>query len=409
MAAGEQTNETASLLDRLERARDRYREASERVEDYGEERLERLNSALSKADDLIARYEESATGTGDFEAFVTFQGKFAELVEGLPEELPERAAFETADDHFDKRRLSASDFDAARDALADARSVADLLDDREAAREAVSDARRAVSGRIDTLGTEIDRLREVRRFGDADLSAPTERVRVPIAAYDDRARALFSAARRTLPARELLTVVDETGQFPLVPFTNPPAELLAYLDETDVGGETVDTLVTYDDYSRSKLAHYVDDPGLFQARIAVHRTYLDRLSAEPLLVGWPPPEAGELRQLARELVAVTGRLRRRLDEAGGTVELSAGETSGDATVGASEFDPTETDAVTLARQLKRLPKETAYDRLRRAARADEQLTDEQRERLRSGAVEAELDQRTSERDRLRATLDERVI
>ncbi|MFB6194424.1 MAG: hypothetical protein ABEI75_05105, partial [Halobaculum sp.] len=190
----------------------------------------------------------------------------------------------------------------------------------------------------------------------------------------------------------------ETRHFPLVPFERPPDELLSYLRDADVGQEPIPTLVAYDDYSRSKLAHYVDDPGRFQARIAVHRTYLDRLSADPLLVGWPPPAAGTLRRRADELVSVIGRMRRRIAD-------SEAEAMG---LGAGAPAQSTDNAVALARRLHRLPTETEYDRLREAALAETELTDDQRDRLRSGEVSAELERLRSERDRLADALADRV-
>lgn len=389
---------TDASLDRLRAARETWRAADEAVAEYGETTLERVAEAVEQFDQLTARYEESATGTGDFRAFVTFQEKVEELVADLPDDLPGRDAFETADDRLQQRRLSESDFAAARDALDTPRTLAERLDERADARREVSEARRAVNERIDTLDERIAELERVRRFADADVDAPTERLREPIERYDDRARETFDAFRRTVSAREVLTVVDETRHFPLVPFERPPDELLSYLRDAPVGDEPIPTLLAYDDYSRSKLAHYVDDPGQFQARIAVHRTYLDRLSADPLLVGWPPPAAGALRARADELASVVGRVRRRIDD------LPAATTTG-----ADTADSNEADAVALARRLHRLPKETAYERLREAALAETELTPDQRERLRSGEVSAELDQLRSERTRLADALDERVV
>lgn len=379
----------SDVLDRLHENRERWREADERVTEHGEETLTALRDALDRAERLLARYEESATGTGDFEAFVEFQGTFAELVEELPDDLPGREAFEQADDRLQKRRLSRDDFAAARETLAEPRELADRLDERDAARNALQDARRAVQERIEQIDEEIDELERVRRFADADVDAPTDRLRDPIERYDERARETFDAFRRHVPAREALAVIDETRHFPLVPFERPPSELLAYLRETDAGRESITTLTTYDDYSRSKLAHYVDDPGRFQTRVAVHRTYLDRLSADPMTIGWPPPPAGELRRTADELVSVVARIARR--------------------VATHAEDPTTTaDPVAAARRLYRLSKWDDYDRLQRAAVADAELSGEQRDRLQSGELQAELDSLRSERERLAGALADRV-
>jgi hypothetical protein len=96
------------------------------------------------------------------------------------------------------------------------------------------------------------------------------------------------------------------------------------------------------------------------------------------------------------LASVVGRVRRRIDD-----EPPAGTNT--------TLDPNEADTVALARRLYRLPKETAYERLREAALTETELTADQRERLRSGEVSAKLDGLRSERTRLADALDERVV
>jgi hypothetical protein len=343
----------------------------------GEETLRTVRDAVERAERLCDRYESNATGTGDFKAFVEFQGKFAELVEELSDDLPARDAFEAAESAIDKRRLSESDFARAREALGPARDLAGRLEARSAAREDVNAARRAVSDRIEGIDAEVDELERLRRFGDADLDAPTDELRDAVTAYDEAVRAAFDDFRREASARRVLSVVAETAHYPLVEFRPVPDDLLAYVRDHEAGNEPIPTLVRYDDYSQSKLSHYVDDATAFRTSVAVHRTYLDRLSVDPLTVGWPPPAAGELRALAGELVSVTAKFA---DES----------------------------VVARARELRRLTARDDYERLRRAARADAELTDAERDRLQSGAVEAELDRLRDERERLTAALDEDV-
>jgi hypothetical protein len=366
---------TADVLDRLADARAAYRDADEAIAEVGEETLRTVQDAVERSERLCGRYESDATGTGNFQAFVEFQGKFAELVEGLPDDIPARDAFEAAESAIDKRRLSESDFTRAREALGPARDLAGRLNARTAAREDVAAARRAVSDRIDTIDAEIDELERLRRFGDADLDAPTDVLHEPITAYDEAVREAFDDFRREASARRVLAVIAETDHYPLVDFRPVPGDLLAYVREREVGTETIPTLVRYDDYSQSKLSHYVDDATAFRTGVAVHRTYLDRLSADPLTVGWPPPAAGELRALAGELVSVTAKFA---DES----------------------------VVARARELRRLATRDDYERLRRAARADAELSDAERDRLQSGAVDAELNRLRDERERLSAALDE---
>lgn len=365
--------EADALLADLRAARDRLDRIEGKIDDVGERRVAAVAEARRRALDLLDRYEGSATGTGEFEAYVRFQEEFAELVEGLDDDLPAREQFEAAEDAIDKRRLSESDFDRVRDLLAAVGDVADLLEDRTAAREARGDARRAVRTRLSTVEERIQELERLRRLGEADLDAPVERIREPTEAYDDAVAEAFRRFRREASAADLLSFVESAAAYPLVGIRSPPDDLRAYVAaETD--GETVADLLEYADYSNSKLAHYVDDPGALKRSVATHRTYLERLGPDPLTVGWPPPDAETLRFRARELVAVVGRFA---DEA------TAART----------------------RRLREVADRDDYDRLRDAAEARAHLTDEERDRLRRGAVAESLDRLRRERERLRAALE----
>jgi hypothetical protein len=138
--------------------------------------------------------------------------------------------------------------------------------------------------------------------------------------------------------------------------------------------EPLPTLLTYADYSQSKLDHYVKDTTAFRTTVPVHRTYLDRLGPAPLTVGNPPPEAEALRYRSRELVSVLGRFA-------------------------------DDETVEQARKLDSLTRREDYSRLRAAAVAEAELTAEQRDALRAGAVEDEYEAVLAEHDRLSATLD----
>jgi hypothetical protein len=366
-----------STLQQLQRARQAYRDAVAAVEEHGEQQLIEVADALDRAEELLHRYEGDATGTGDFQAYVTFQGKFAELVEGLSEDLPGRDAFEAANEVVDQRRLSESDFERARAALDPVREFTGRLQTREAAAEDLDDARRAATDRLAELEERIDECERLRQFADVDLDAPTDAVREPVEAYDDAVREAFDAFCHDEPAREVLRVIDETRQFPLVDFETPPDDLARYLQQSPAGEEPIPTLLRYDDYSASKLDHYVPDAGRFRSRVSTHRSYLDRLSADPLVVGWPPPAAGVLRARAGELVSVTAK-----------------------------FAPER--VVARARQLYRIGRRDDYERLRTAARAETELSETERDRLQSGAVETELDELRDAHERLSDALDDTV-
>ncbi|WP_318567699.1 DUF7118 family protein [Salinigranum marinum] len=368
------TSGSSVSVDDLEAARERLRQAEAAVDDYGEDEAKRVTEAYDAATDLLSEYVESATGTGDFAAYVEFEERFVSLVEGLPDDLPTREAFEEANELLDRRRLSEKHFEQARNVLAPAREAAETLDERAAAREHLRETRRTVRRRLSTLDDEIQARERLVDLGSADLDAPTEELREPIEAYNDAVTDAFDRYRREASARDLLGLVSATDAYPLVDYEAPPASIRAYLDEAAVGTEPLPTVLDYAGYSRSKLTHYVDDSDRFRQTVGTNETYLSRLDATPLTVGWPPSVAGRLRRRAEELVAVVARFA---DES----------------------------VVARARTVRDLTFRADYDHLRRAAVARDELTDAERDRLASGAVEAELSDRRAERERLRAALD----
>jgi hypothetical protein len=365
----------AVTVDDLAAARERLRQAEAAVDDYGEAEARRVAEAYEDATDLLTNYEDTATGSGDFAAYVEFQERFVNLVEELPDDLPTRESFEEANDLLDRRRLAKKHFDRARDLLAPAREAVEALDEREAARDHLRETRQAVRRRLSTLDEEIGYRERLLDLGAADLDAPTDRLRNPIETYNSAVTDAFERFRREESARDLLDLVATTTAYPLVEFTPPPESLRAYLDDAPLGSEPLPTLLEYVGYSRSKLDHYVDNPDRFRTHVATHETYLTRLDATPLTVGWPPPEAGELRRDAEELVAVVARFA---DES----------------------------VVSHARRVRNLALRDDYERLRQSAVARDELAAEERDRLASGAVEAELADLRAERDRLRSALDD---
>ncbi|WP_101298090.1 DUF7118 family protein [Halegenticoccus soli] len=374
-AIGGAESETAPEIDDLAAAREDLRAIRSEIEEIGERRVEAVAEAHEEALGLLRRYEGPATGTGDFGAYLEFQESFVELVEGLPDELPARDAFEGATEAVDRRRLRERDFDRAREALSDAAEIAALLDDRAEARDRRDRARHAVEERVDALNDRLSRLKRVRRLGDADFDAPVEELCEPIRAYNRAVRDEFEAFKREASARDLLGFVESTGDYPLVGYDRPPADLLEYVASNPAGERPVPTLLSYADYSNSKLDHYVDDPAALKRCVSVNRTYLERLDADPLSVSWPPPPAAELRYRARELIAVCGR-----------------------------FAGAET--VAKARSVRDLAADAArYDRLRRTAVAREELDESERRRLAAGEIEREAEVLREERAALREALE----
>lgn len=360
---------TRGLLAELEAAHEAYEQASEQVTEHGENTLEAVAEAHERATTLLDKYESRATGTGDFQAFIEFQEAFATLVEGLGDDLPRREVFEKANEHFEKRRLSATDFDAAREALSPAAALADVLTERAGRRKEYRDAHRRVVSRRDELDGRIEELQRLRSLGDVDFDAPVEDLYDPIEAYNEQVENAFRTFRREASVREVLELVAETERYPLVSFRPPPADLREYAARAEVGTESPSKLLEYADYSPSKLAHYVENPQELKRNVAVHRSYLDGLNATPLKIAWPPPPADELWWRARELISVVGR-----------------------------FAPAET--VEKLREVRALAHWERYEHLRRVAVARAELTVGERERLAEGTVEDDLERAQSEHDRL---------
>ncbi len=367
--------ETDELTAALERADSRYREVANRIDEVGEARVEAVADALDRARGLLDRYEGRATGSGDFKAFVEFKQSFSELVENLDEDLPRREAFEEANDVVDKRRISEGDFETARDRLDSAEPVAELLDERASARQSYREAKGALRRERERIDGEVERLEQLQSLGEADLDAPTGRLREPVDAYNRVVREAFRAFKREQSAREVLAFVADTGTYPLVAFRQPPEDLFAYVRESEVGTEPISTLLEYSEYSRSKLGHYVDDAADLKRHVATERTYLERLDAGPLTVDWPPPRAERLRYEARERVAVTAR-----------------------------FAPES--VVERAREVRDLAHDPEYERLREAVVAEEQLTAEQRRRLDDGGIADDLAALRDRHETLSAALEE---
>ncbi|WP_227353071.1 DUF7118 family protein [Haladaptatus salinisoli] len=364
-------------LSTLRNADEACREAEAAVAEHGEERVEAVADARDRATGLLDRYESRATGTGDFQAFVEFQGAFADFVENLPDDLPEREAFERAEAAIDKRRLAERDFEKARAALEPAAEVAALLDERRAAHERYRDARHAVSRKLTELDEEIAHLERLRELGDADLDAPTEEIREPIETADEAVTDAFRAFKREASAREVVAFLAATERYPLVGFESPPDDLRDHLRESDAGTRSLPDLLEFARYSRSKLDHYVPDPDALKRTVATNETYLERLDADPLTVGWPPPPADELRWWCEEAIRVAAR-----------------------------FAPPE--AVARLREVQRLTYDgTRFDRLRTAAQARAELTDEERDRLARGAVDDELERARERRTELADALSDR--
>ncbi|MFH5800327.1 hypothetical protein [Haladaptatus sp. CMAA 1911] len=361
-------------LSELRDADEECREANAAVAEYGEESIRAVSDAYDRATRLFDRYEHRATGTGDFEAFVQFQGQFADLVENLPDDLPAREAFERAETAIDKRRLSERDFEKGRSALSPAEEIVSLSGERNEARKRYRNARHSVSQRVTELEERIAHLERLRELGDADLDAPTELLREPIDAANDAITDAFESFTHDANARELMEFLAATEHYPLIEFQSPPDELRTYLRDSDAGDLTLPELLEYAHYSRSKLDHYVADPAALKRAVATNETYLDRLGPEPLTIDWPPAAANELRWWCEEAIRVADR-----------------------------FAPPE--AIAQLREVEQRTRDDEFERLRTAAEARSELTDDERERLARGDVTDELERVRERKDTLTDALD----
>lgn len=367
--------DTTAVVTRLRDAHATRAEAREAVADVGRDRLDSLQDALDETVRLFDRYEDDATGTGDFQAYLSFQDDLVEFVEGLPEDLPEREVFEQWLDDFKKRQLSTRDFDRARDQLGDAHDLVERLDTLADAESEYRSALSAAKDERDRLADRITHLERVRDLGEADLDAPVSDLRDPIETYNEAITDAFEELRRESSAREVFAFLERAQLYPLVDVDTPPDDVKRYVEHNEVGMESVSRLLELADFSRSKLEHFVDQPGTFKRVIGGNRTYLDSLSAEPLTLDWPPAEAAVVRRHVDERISLAGRI--------------AGDT-----------------AVVALREVQRIAREDRFSVLRTTAIARDELTDDDRARLRSGEVESGLEAARRQRDQILEALDE---
>jgi hypothetical protein len=372
------TESAADLPEKLADADAAYRDVESRIADHGEETVEKVADAYDRATDLLDRYEGQATGTGkeNFKNFIQFQERFSSLVEELPDDLPERDAFEDADDRFDKRRLSESDFAAARDRLAAASDIAGLLDERREALAEYREVRREVGHALVDVREEISERERLVELGDADLDAPVEEIRDPIEAYNEAVGEAFREFRSSASAREVLSFVAATEDYSLVEFRDPPDALESYVETREVGTEPISDLLEYARYSNSKLDHYVEDPTALKRAVATNETYLERLNADPLRLDWPPRSAADLRWRIEELISVVARFA-------------------------------DDEVVSKLRDVQSVVRDAdRFERLRTAAEAKTELSDSEREQVASGAIESELAALREKKARLEDARDE---
>jgi tetratricopeptide (TPR) repeat protein len=363
------------LVAQLDQSEQRLSRAQDRVDEFGEDDLQQLASVYREFLGVLERYEEDVTDDGgDYQTNIEFQSQIAEVSEHISDDLLLSETFRECDEYLQQKWFSQSDFDHVYEQLEPVADLVERIDERDRILENYRETRRDIEYRIRELDEEIDELERLSRLGNADLTAPTDRLHEPVEAYNDAVTDAFRTAHSEWSAREMLDFVTAMDAYPLVPFEQPPDELVTYIFDSDPGAETIQTLVEYADYSRSKLDHYVDDPAAFEEAVGGKQTYLRRLDADPLRIDWPPPGPKHLQYRCRELTAAVNRL-----------------------------DPAVVEPL---RTVAALPRETEYERLRNSVLATEQLTESERDRIESEDIEGQLTECRAERDRLQDALAE---
>lgn len=362
------------LLDRLDRARSRVRTLrGDLGMDPSDARS--LREPLRTAEGLLDGYEDRATGTGDFAGYLEFRQAFDDLVEGLDTDLPHRSAFEGAQTALDHRRLAEHHFEEARSALAPVREAVEALDALEAAEDEVGRFRRSLQDRLADLEARRDQLDDLSRLDPSTLETSVATLRDPVERYNEAVAADFERYLADTPSRAVMTTYDRLAHFALLEVEGPPPSLRGFLEDHPVGDEPVPRLLEYLEYSRSKLGHYVAEPGHVLGELRPHAPYLEGLSAAPFRIDWPPPEADTMRWTARELHQAANRFA-----AEGTMA-------------------TLREVEALVRDDDR------YETLRTAARARHDLDDAERDLVTSGRVEEELSRVDERIDRIATAIE----
>ena len=397
------------VVDDLRAAADRVQAAEAVIDDHAEASVEAAADAYRNATRLLDSYEDSATGTGDFTAYLQFQSEILALVDSLPDDTFAADAFQRVSDRLDKRRLNEADFEFAREQIETAGEAVDMLEEREAAIDAYRAARGDAEKRLSELRDEADRLRDLQRLADVDLGVSTDPLRERVDDYNTAVRAAFDRFRKTRPARDLFTLLDDAADRPLVGVDRPPRDLVDYIASKPAGTEPLATLREYADYSPSKLEHYVDDAGALRTSVAVHQTYLDRLDADPFCVDWPPAEAATLRARLDELAPFVRRLDSVFeDDMGDAAPGDADSATSNTDELADAVDPSA-PIEAARRRLARFSRRDEYGRLREVAVAEHELDDAEFDRVASGAVADDLEAVTDAIDTVETALAETAL
>lgn len=363
------------IIARLERARADRDAAAAGLEPHDDAAVDRLQDAYVKAVGLLDSYEDKATESGDFSGYVEFRNEFTSFLSGLSDDLPHRSDFEDAGDRVDKRRLSSSDFDAARAELATVAGLVEALEDKRQWESEISELRRTLTRKRTALEDERDRLKELASVDPTVAEADIEELRDPIDRFNDAITADHREFLRNASIRSVFETYDRIARFPLVDIDEPPEDLVAFFEDHPVGEESVGRVRELLSYSRSKLAHYVEDAGHFLGEVKPYAGYLDGLSPDPFTIDWVPPE-------------------------GDTFEWALGERRRAVDRFASD------DTMAILRELEEIVRDRPrYERLRDSAIYRDSLEEADLELVRSGDVADQLEEVADKLERIDHALE----
>ncbi|MFB6254053.1 MAG: hypothetical protein ABEI06_05540 [Halobacteriaceae archaeon] len=367
---------TENIQQELEQTAEEYVDTREEIQGIGKDTLSQLQDAYSQITSLLDQYEETATGSGDFESYIEFRTEITEYVENLPESFPEHETFEEIAEIFDQRRLSTRDFKKARRLLSPIEDQVAKLDRFQDKKQEYKNVRGTAITRLREIEDQIEELEYIKTLGEADLEAPIEKLQDPIETYNDNVQADFDEFIRTTRAEDVISFLETTQAYPLIDFQEPPPELVEYLTTKPAGEETIPQLLEYASYSLSKLDHYIEDPAALHQHVGNHEVYLNRLDADPLQIAWPPPKHTRLQWQIKEIQAALNR-----------------------------FATNETIA-SLHTIKNKLQDPEQYSHLRQAAIAIDELTAKHRQQLRNDEISDKLDELQVEKNQLQTLLDE---
>lgn len=255
----------------LDEARSRLETATASVEAVGEDTARDTKRYYDRLVDLMDRYEESATGTGEFQEYVAFQDALADLLSDLDRAtVTDRAAFEDALDRFERRIIREKDFRRARADLEAVRDVAEAVETADRLRRRLANDRGRLSSRLRNL--EHERSRIVRHIDELESVSDVdpEPLVTAVREYNDRVRDEFTTFREEAAAIEVARVGFKARLFPLAEV--PPIrdeDAIEVLASSGLGSESVPTVLEYAGYSDSKLSHYVDRPRWLREHLPV--------------------------------------------------------------------------------------------------------------------------------------------